>query len=223
MITFALKKFLEFMSVHTTRYVWIFDNGHGARTPDRKSPTLPDSRVFYEYEFNRAIVERLITRCTAAGIAYFDLVPDSADVGNFVMGRVARANRKSYVRTPIYISIHADAAPRNLTDAQGWAQANIKGTTAFYESNQGGRIANKFVQNLGADNVFRNRGFRRRLNDKGEQYYYVLRETKMVAVILELGFFNNQEEVVNLLDENFRDLIADSLFRTIQEIEANGI
>lgn len=200
-------------------YIWILDNGHGARTVDRQSPPLEDGTIFYEYEFNRAIVEGLITKLAAAQIDYIDLVPDYEEVGNFVMGRIVRANRRTYPKTAIYLSFHADAAPENLCDAQGWAQERIHGATTFYGSNDGATIAARFVQDLEKDQLFKSRGFRKKLADNGDQYYAVIRETKMVAIILELGFFNNKTQVVNLLSPEFRLQIVETLFKTIQGIE----
>ncbi len=200
-------------------YIWILDNGHGAKTTDRQSPPLEDGTIFYEYEFNRAIVERLIAKLTEAEIDYIDLVPDYQDVGNFVMGRIVRANKRTYPKPAIYLSIHADAAPSNLCDEDGWAQERIHGATTFYGSNDGATIAARFVQDLDKDGVFKPRGFRRKVDKDGDQYYAVIRETKMVAVILELGFFNNKTEVVKLLSPEYRDKITETLFKTIQGIE----
>ena len=204
-----------------SNYIWILDNGHGALTTDRKSPPISEGVVFYEYEFNRAIVQRLITKLAEAGIDYVDLVPDYENVGNFVMGRIARANKRTYPKTALYLSFHSDAAPETLCDGDGWVinAERVRGATTFYESNDGAKIAARFVQNLENDGLFNSRGFRRRTNKDGEQYYAVLRETKMTAIIIELGFFNNKLEVVNLLDNTFRDQIADSIFKTIQQIE----
>lgn len=197
-------------------YTWILDNGHGRLTAGNRSPVLPDGRQFFEYEFNRAIVERLMVLLKAEGIRYVDLVPDYNDVGNFVMGRIARANKVPLPNRCIYLSIHADAAPSNLLNEDGWGDPN--GSTVYYSGNSTLKYAKAFSDALAT--IFRSRGVKVRLNEKGEQYYAVIRETKkMPALILELGFYTNLEEVQKLLDDSFRDQIAQALFNAIKKLD----
>jgi N-acetylmuramoyl-L-alanine amidase len=42
------------------KFLWILDNGHSKATPGKRSPKLEDGRQFFEYEFNRDIVKRLM-------------------------------------------------------------------------------------------------------------------------------------------------------------------
>jgi len=197
-------------------YTWIIDPGHGALNTVNRSPALDDGSIFYEWEFNRDIAERLMAKLEGEGISYVDLLPDFQDVGNFVMGRIARANAKMYSKTPIYVSIHSDAAPSRLRNKLGWANS-ISGSTVYYESANGAKLAQRFADRL-AD-LFRNRGIKRRISDKtGKQYYAVLRETKMVAVLLEIGFYTNKRECGKLMDSNFRQEITNKLFETIKQI-----
>lgn len=194
---------------------WIIDNGHGKLTSGKRSPVLPDGRQFFEYEFNRDVAVRLMALLKEAGIPYVDLVPDNETLGNFVMGRIGRANALPGSNKMVYLSIHSDAANEKQLDSDGWGDPH--GATAFYESNDGMRLAKEFTEALAS--LFRNRGIKRRLNDKGEQFYAVLRETKMVALLLELGFYTNKEEVLRLLDGDFRQQIAVTLCETIKRIE----
>lgn len=195
-------------------YTWILDNGHGALNKHNRSPQLEDGSFMYEYEFNRAIVERLLKLCKDAGIVTVDLVPDYNEVSNFVMGRIARANK--LMGRAIYLSIHADAAPSGLCDKEGWCD-KVHGSTVYFDSSKGMAIGKKFAENLAS--LFKNKGIKRRTNQSGGQYYAVLRETKMTALIIELGFMTNKEEVTKLMDPLFRDEIAKNLFATIKSIE----
>ena len=194
---------------------WIIDNGHGKLTSGKRSPVLPDGRQFFEYEFNRDVAVRLMALLKQAGIPYVDLVPDNETLGNFVMGRIGRANALPGSRNMVYLSIHSDAAPDNLADEDGWSQPN--GATVFYESNEGMKMAKEFAEAL--TSIFNYRGIKRRLNNDGKQFYAVLRDTKMVALLLELGFYTNKEEVQRLLDGDFRQQIAVTLCETIKRIE----
>lgn len=191
---------------------WIIDNGHGRLTAGKRSPVLPDGRQFFEYEFNRDIAERLMALLKEEGIPYVDLVPDYDELGNFVMGRIGRANALPGSRNHIYLSIHANAM------GNGEWYPEVEGLEIFYESNEGLKLAKVFSENLG-ELFNRNRGVKRRLNKDGNQYYAVLRETMAVAILLELGFYTHPEEVERLLDGDFRQQIAVTLFNTIKQIE----
>jgi N-acetylmuramoyl-L-alanine amidase len=207
--TYQIKKLLGMART------WIIDNGHGKLTSGKRSPVLPDGRQFFEYEFNRDVAVRLMALLKAEGIPYVDLVPDYDHLGNFVMGRIGRANALPGATNMVYLSIHSDAAPSDLADEEGWSQPH--GATVFYESNDGMRMAKEFSESLSA--LFRNRGIKRSLNKDGKQFYAVLRETRMPALLLELGFYTNKEEVQRLLDGDFRQQIAVTLFETIKRIE----
>ena len=39
--------------------VIVLDNGHGENTPGKRSPKLEDGSQFFEWEFNRDIVNRI--------------------------------------------------------------------------------------------------------------------------------------------------------------------
>ena len=63
-----------------SKYLWIFDNGHGGvvdgvyQTPGKRSPVWPDGQQLFEGEFNRAIVDRLVKMCAANNILHVNLV-----------------------------------------------------------------------------------------------------------------------------------------------------
>ena len=66
-----------------SNYLWILDNGHGGiidgvyQTPGKRSPLWPDGTQLFEGEFNRAIVNRLVTMCKETGIEHVNLVTKS--------------------------------------------------------------------------------------------------------------------------------------------------
>lgn len=82
-------------TTHTPRYLWCLDNGHGSKTPGKRSPVFDDGETqFFEYEFNRNIVARIIKQLEVIGVKYFNVVPE-VDTDNFLEGRVNRANNKN--------------------------------------------------------------------------------------------------------------------------------
>lgn len=62
---------------HKPRYLWCFDNGHGEATPGKRSPLFDDGETrFFEYEFNRDIVKRIMTQLDKEGVKYYNVVPE---------------------------------------------------------------------------------------------------------------------------------------------------
>ena len=100
------------------RYMWCLDNGHGKKTAGKNSPVFDDGETqFFEYEFNRDVVERIIEKLQEAGVAYADLMPDVENIGNDLEERVKRANEWQTDLPKLFISIHSNAAP---ADDTGW-------------------------------------------------------------------------------------------------------
>lgn len=200
------------------RYLWCLDNGHGSKTAGKRSPVMADGRQLLEYEFNRDIVARIIERLDKEGVAYYNVVPE-VNIDNFLEGRVLRANRKSSRLPKIFVSVHANAGP--AASSQSWTADSIRGVeTWFYHgSKKGQRIARVFQKHIVDATGFVNR----HLKSRPERQFYVLRKTRMPAVLTENGFYNNRHEVQALLRDDVRQKIADAHVAAILEVEENGI
>ena len=132
---------------HTPRYVWILDNGHGRKTKGKRSPKWNDGKQLLEYEFNRAIVKKMIESLEAKGVKYHNLVPEE-NVGNILKERVARANTfhaKSDLPT-VYVSIHSNAGPEDQPG--NWSSAEGIETWYYRTSLDGRKIAKVFQKHL---------------------------------------------------------------------------
>ena len=202
------------------RYHWILDNGHGKLTAGKRSPIFDDGETqFFEYEFNRDIVERIILLLDGTGVRYTDLVPDYETVGNILHARVARANAVETELPKRYLSIHANAAP---APAGEWAPSLISGveTWHFHGSHEGRRMALVFqrhlIEKLGSG--WKNRS----IKSRAHKQFYVLRATQMPAVLTENGFFNNRFEVQQLMDPAVRQVIARAHVEAILELEGRA-
>lgn len=200
---------------HKPRYLWILDNGHGKNTRGKRSPKWDDGKQLLEYEFNRAIVKKIIDALEAKGVEYHNLVPE-VNVGNILKTRVARANAlNAKAKLPtVYVSVHSNAGqedqPGNWSSAQGIE-------TWYYRTSLNGRkIAKIFQKHLIAKTGWVNRDVRTGMN------FYVLKNTAMPSVLTENGFFNNKIEGRKLLTDETRQLIADAHIEAILEIEKHG-
>lgn len=208
---------------HTPRFLWCLDNGHGKLQPGKRSPFYEDENgkkiQLLEYEFNRDIVERIMKALDKQGVKYYDIVPDYLEVGSFLEERVDRANKKKSDLDKIYISVHSNAGPAASSD--DWIAASIQGIETWYAQNskKGQKIAAVFQKHLIAKTGMKNRN----LKSTAEKPLYVLQKTIMPAILTENGFYNNKEEVKELMKDSVRQKIADAHVEAILEIEKNGI
>ena len=198
------------------KYLWCLDNGHGKLTAGKRSPVLKSGKRFFEYEFNRDIVRRIKEALDEHEVNYFDVVPE-VDIDNFLEGRVARANAKKSELPKIFLSIHSNAGPaRSLNH---WSTASGIETWYFHGSVKGRKLASTFQKELMSRLPWKNRNIRAQKRNQ----FYVLRNTKMPAVLTENGFYNNEKEVALLNTEEIRQKIADAHVAAILHIEKHGI
>lgn len=202
-----------------SRYLWCLDNGHGSQTAGKRSPVFDDGETqLLEYEFNRDIVKRIIEALEKEGIQYYNIVPE-VDIDNFLQGRVDRANKKQSDIPKIYLSIHSNAAPS--PSIREWGSDTVHGIETWYYhgSKKGQKLAAVFQQKLIEQTGWRSRG----LKSKPKGQFFVLRKTRMTAVLTENGFYNNKAQAADLAKDEIRQKIADAHIEAILEIEKNGI
>ena len=199
---------------HKQRYLWCLDNGHGKLTAGKRSPKFENGSRFFEYEFNRDIVKRVIEKLNEIGVKHFNVVPE-VDTDNFLQGRVERANEKVSDLPKIFLSIHANAFGNS-----GWEAPKGIETWHFHNSRTGQSLARVFQKHLIAKTGWSNRKLK---SYPGSKQFYVLRNTNMPAVLTENGFYTNKEECALLMKSEIRQKIANAHVDAILEIEKNGI
>ena len=117
----------------------------------------------------------------------------------------------------LFLSIHTNAAD----------DTSVGGIETFYTSDceDAKKYADIIQNNLIKDTELNDRGIKTRKVDNpssnlhGKDYYSVIRETDAPALILELGFHTNPTEEKLLLETEFRHLLAESIYNSIQKIE----
>ena len=208
-------------TTHKQRFLWCLDNGHGKLQAGKRSPIWEedDSKMqFFEYEFNRDVVERITKELKKKGVAFFDVVPDYKKVGSFLEERVGRANKEKSELPKLFVSVHANAGPAPVGK---WVSSSIKGAETWFAHNskKGKKMAAIFQKHILAKTGFRNR----KLKSTKEKNLYVLIKTVMPAILTENGFYNNKEEVKELMKDSMRQKIADAHIAAIMEIEKHGL
>ncbi len=208
-------------TTHTPRFLWCLDNGHGKLQPGKRSPIWKEGEVdkqFFEYEFNRDVVERIKKGLKEKGVRFFDLVPDFLEVGSFLKERVERANKRESDLPKLYVSVHSNAGPAAVGK---WVSPSIKGAEVWFAKNskKGKKMAAVFQKHILHQTGFKDR----KLKSTQIKNLYVLAKTSMPAILTENGFYNNKTEVLELMKDSVRQKIADAHIAAILEIEKNGL
>ena len=102
----------------------------------------------------------------------------------------------------IFVSIHCNS----FSDSQ----ANGIETLHFPDSKKGIKLANNIQSELVSNTGMTDRGIKPRDN------LFVLKYTKMPAVLVELGFISNQSDREKLLDKEYQNIMVESIFKGIQ-------
>ncbi|MGM0844122.1 MAG: SH3 domain-containing protein [Bacillota bacterium] len=111
-----------------------------------------------------------------------------------------RAALAHYHDSDAFISIHYDS----ITDS------SIKGYTAYYYHSYQKELSQTVLNNLAKTLSSRNRGVKH-----GD--YYIVRENKQPAVLLELGYLSNPSEEAMINTGSFQDMSARSIYNGLDE------
>lgn len=203
---------------YRARYMWCIDNGHGALTAGKRSPVLPDGTQLLEYQFNRDITARIFAELDRIGVAYYNILPE-VQVGNFLVERVERANRLSSSLPKLFVSIHGNAGP--APTPQDFTDDSVRGieTWFYHGSTRGRNLAAVFQRHLIEQTGMPNRHLRSKVSGQ----FYVLRATRMPAILTENGFYNNRFDLQLMLTDAFRQAVANAHVAAILEVEQNGV
>ena len=201
-----------------SRYLWLLDNGHGGlidsiyQTSGKSSPVWEDGSILYEGEFNRAIVNRLVELLTSNNINYVNITPEYEDIS--LNQRVQRANNYYSQSECIFVSIHSNAG-----GGKGYEIYTSKGQTLA------DKVADIFFDQFKIE--FPDVTLREDKSDwdvDKEADFYVLKYTRMPAILTENFFMDNKYECKTyLMTTQGRDRIAKAHYNAIKYIEKSGM
>ncbi|KHO63358.1 N-acetylmuramoyl-L-alanine amidase [Thermoanaerobacter sp. YS13] len=185
-----------FKTVPIINKVIVIDAGHGGPDPGKPGKYGKD-----EDELNLEIAQKLRELIEeSGGIVVMtredDTLSDSS-LSKDLKNRVVKANE---VIADVLISIHLNS----------FSQSKYKGAQVFYQNNsEKGKLLAELIQQELRNTLDPN-------NDrmaKSSNSYYILRNAKMPAVIVECGFMSNPEEEKLLNDENYQYKIAWAIYK----------
>lgn len=190
------------------KYMWVLDNGHGALTAGKRSARLDDGKILREYEFNRDIVARIKAALFLEGIAYKELVPE-VNCADILRERVRRLNIFKSKLPKILVSVHANAFHFPFSTPSG--------VEVWYKHND---TFSKLVASIFQRNIVQATGWLDRgIKSKKEKQFYILKHSQEAAILTENGFYTNPKQVLELLDTDKRQAIAQAHVDAILEIE----
>ncbi|HWR43109.1 N-acetylmuramoyl-L-alanine amidase [Sporomusa sp.] len=171
----------------------VVDPGHGGSNP---GAVANDTR---EADNNLAVSLKLRDKLINAGAKVVmtretdrTVAPEGSSLGQELAARVdiAEANNAD-----MFISVHSNSNP----------DPSIYGTMTFFPDGKSSKLALE-VQ----DNIIRETG----AVDKGTSSatFYVLRNTTMPSILVEMGFVSNSSEARKLQDDSYRNKIAQGIF-----------
>ncbi|MEC6816231.1 N-acetylmuramoyl-L-alanine amidase [Photobacterium toruni] len=174
----------------------LLDPGHGGiidgiyQTAGKRSPLWSNGSQLFEGEFNRAITQGISQALTLRGIENKIIVPELEDIS--LRTRVNRANHLATRYSNhqcLLISVHANAG-----GGKGFEIYTSRGRTN--SDMVADHIAHAFTQ------FFPNKPLRSDYSDGDsdkERGFYMLRKTRMAAVLTENFFMDNELECCLIL------------------------
>ncbi|WP_339259612.1 N-acetylmuramoyl-L-alanine amidase [Paenibacillus sp. FSL R5-0713] len=168
----------------------VIDAGHGKQDPGAVGPTGKK-----EKDFNLTMAIKLDALLKGNPNLQVNLTRRT-DVFLELKERVNVANK---MPADLFISIHANAA-----------SSSANGTETFYNRTTSAPLAGVLQRHMLAATGFQ---------DRGARYgnFAVIRDTKMDAVLLEVGFISNPEEEKKLFDDDFQNRVALAIAQGICE------
>lgn len=191
----------------------VLDCGHSKKTAGKYSPKLKDGSRFYEYKYNRILGTMIGERLTELGIDWcfsYDIEED-ADLALSLRAKMANDKSKIYgAGNVVLISIHHNALGdgTKFIDAEGFVAFTTKGVTnsdkwaaAFTEA------AKEVLIPLG-----------RKVRKPQEANFTVIYKTVCPSVLLEYGFYSDEEEVYWLMSEEGLQANCELTINAIQKM-----
>lgn len=184
----------------------IIDRGHGENTPGKRSPIWKDGKQLLEWEFNNDIATRIAHKLAYAGIRSRLLVTEKEDIQ--LSERCRRVNnicRIHGANACILISIHSNAG----------------GGTGFEVFTSPGNTKADEYATIMLDSLkysFPKEKIRTDYSDGDadkEARFYMLQKSQCPAILTENLFMDNETDCRKLMDDNFREQIADAHVRAI--------
>ncbi|QDP41496.1 N-acetylmuramoyl-L-alanine amidase family protein [Radiobacillus deserti] len=176
-----------------TEFKVVIDPGHGGKDVGATGASGQN-----EKDFTLSVSKKVQTLLKEeSGIEVFMTRTEDSFISQESRYRPKYANK---LNADVFISIHGNT----FTDP------TVSGTETFYYHKH-----SKYLANLIQEKVVEATGFRDRGIQKKD--LFVVRDTKMPAVLIEVGYLTNPQEESEMWTEEFQDRVAASIVEGIKE------
>lgn len=202
------------------------DAGHGGIDPKtkkyttapgkmftHKSGVFHDGKTFYEGVSNRFFAEAIAKELVSRGVNVVKTYHPWKDTS--LESRVEIANNYNKdIQEGVFLSLHSDASNGTAEGLAAWTSEGQTPSDVF---------ASQLLNGYNVDLNLEQKGtkLRKQIVDGDWDYekdFYVLKNTKMPAVLIENLFFDNIDEATLLLNCNYQKEFIDSTVKTLMEI-----
>ena len=173
------------------------DPGHGGEDPGARGHGLVEKHI------NLSIARRVRDHLARHG-----LTVRMSRTGDQTRSLRARTDEANAWGADIYVSIHCNA----------YTDESANGFEVWHSVQPGSRsriLARYLVQWLDRLTPLTNRGARSRAGRGGRDYYHVIRESRMPAVIVECGFITNRRDARYLASASGQAQVAEAIARGV--------
>lgn len=198
----------EVISYALVNKVIVVDPGHGGIDPGA------NRGEYVEKDITLAIAKKLADKLSQAGAMVVLLRTTDTDlVEEGFSGTIAarkrqdlnnRVKKANDAKADLYISIHSNADP-----SPRWSGAQ----TFYNKSSKESKLLAVCIQ----DKITETLANTKRKAAPGQ--YYILEQTTMPAVIVEVGFVSNVAEAKNLVDVKYQERMAQAIFLGIAQAQ----
>ena len=171
----------------------VIDPGHGGKDPGAKGASGKLEKDF-TLELSRKITSRLKNNPD------FEVLMTRENDQFLSSEERIRPNMANEVQADIFISIHGNT----------FSNRAVSGTETFYYHENSRELADILHRHLVQATGFPDRGVKR-------EEYFVLTDTYMPAVLLEIGYLTNPDDEKMMLSPAFQEKVADALYAGIVE------
>lgn len=181
------------------KYV-VIDAGHGGKDPGAKGSL--EEKDYYEKDINLNVAKLVRERLEEEGVSV--IMTRTGDTYPTLYERSELANESD---AAMFVSIHVNSAS-NAPKANGIEVYYAKSNNNDYYGTTSKALASSVLNAMLDETEALSRGVK-------VESHAVTRTSLMPAILVELGFISNEEEIKKLIDEEYQAKLADGIVKGI--------
>ncbi len=198
-VTVDVKGMMDYTPSEGVKYV-IIDAGHGGTDPGAQG--IIEDKKYNEKDINLSVAKMVRDKLEDEGVKV--IMTRETDTFPTLQERPKLANSMD---AAMFVSIHVNSAA-NAPKANGIEVYYAKGNNENYYGTTSKALATSVLNSMLASTDAFSRGVK-------VESHLVTRKSLMPAILVEVGFISNEEEILKLIDEDYQELLADGIVEGI--------